>query len=190
MFTEKITKPSYPLDADKNKDYVNTLLVVSALVATVTFAAGFTIPGGFNSSGPNSGRATLAGDPKLIFFIVFDILAMQSSIVTISTLIWAQLADPSLVHRSLNTVTLPLLYFSLLCMSVAFYCGVWVAFAHVIEFVAVLEITFWNFLFLMLFLLGPHVIIQIPGIPALFGPYFLLFVLFVDDDHHEQASAT
>ncbi|XP_018512602.1 protein ACCELERATED CELL DEATH 6 isoform X2 [Brassica rapa] len=60
MFTEKITKPSYPLDADKNKDYVNTLLVVSALVATVTFAAGFTIPGGFNSSGPNSGRATLA----------------------------------------------------------------------------------------------------------------------------------
>ncbi|KAF8063891.1 hypothetical protein N665_1178s0006 [Sinapis alba] len=190
MLTESITKQSDPPAGDKNKDYVNTLLVVSALVATVTFAAGFTIPGGFNSSGPNSGRATLASDPTLIFFIVFDILAMQSSIVTISTLIWAQLADPSLVHRSLNTVTLPLLYFSLLCMSVAFYCGVWVAFAHVLGFVVVLKVTFWIFLFLMLFLLGAHVIIQIPGIPALFGPYFLLFVLFVDDDHHEQASAT
>ncbi|XP_056857984.1 protein ACCELERATED CELL DEATH 6 isoform X2 [Raphanus sativus] len=190
MFTERITKRSDPPAGDKNKDYVNTLLVVSTLVATVTFAAGFTIPGGFNSSGPNSGRATLASDHRLIYFIVFDILAMQSSIVTISMLIWAQLADPSLVHRSLNTVTLPLLFFSLLCMTVAFYCGVWVAFAHVEEFVFLLNITFGIFLFLMLFLLGPHVIIQIPGIPALFGPYFLLFVLFIDDDHHEQASAT
>ncbi|CAN6969859.1 unnamed protein product [Brassica rapa subsp. trilocularis] len=44
------------------------------------------------------------------------------------------------------------------------------------------------FIFLMLFLLGPHVLLRIPGIPAAFGAYFVLFVLLVDDDHHEQAS--
>ncbi|KAI7735519.1 hypothetical protein M8C21_017877, partial [Ambrosia artemisiifolia] len=33
------------------KGRVNTLLLVSALVATVTFAAGFTMPGGYNNSG-------------------------------------------------------------------------------------------------------------------------------------------
>ena len=94
MFQKKITRRTDPPAGDKNKDYVNTLLVVAALVATVTFAAGFTIPGGFNSSEPNQGLPTLAGDRKLTYFMVFDILAMQSSIMTIATLIWAQLGDP------------------------------------------------------------------------------------------------
>lgn len=88
--------------------------MVAALVATVTFAAG-----GFNSSEPNQGLPTLAGDRKLTYFMVFDILALQSSIVTIATLIWAQLGDPALVHRSLN-VALPSLLFALICMPVVF----------------------------------------------------------------------
>eukprot|EP00261_Vitis_vinifera_P037659 XP_019078902.1 PREDICTED: protein ACCELERATED CELL DEATH 6 [Vitis vinifera] len=41
------------------KDMTNTLLLVSTLVATVTFAAGFTMPGGYNSSNPNASMATL-----------------------------------------------------------------------------------------------------------------------------------
>ncbi|CAN7031377.1 hypothetical protein IGI04_030914 [Brassica rapa subsp. trilocularis] len=47
-----ITKRSDITAGDKSKDYANTLLVVAALIATVTFAAGFTIPGGFNNSTP------------------------------------------------------------------------------------------------------------------------------------------
>ncbi|RID43362.1 hypothetical protein BRARA_I00228 [Brassica rapa] len=187
MFKKKITRRTDPPAGDKNKDYVNTLLVVAALVATVTFAAGFTIPGGFNSSEPNQGLPTLAGDRKLTYFMVFDILAMQSSIVTIATLIWAQLGDPALVHTSLN-VALPSLFFALLCMPAAFYFGVFVVFARVKGLVIFLDVASAVFIFLMLFLLGPHVLLRIPGIPAAFGAYFVLFVLLVDDDHHEQAS--
>ncbi|CDY48562.1 BnaA09g01580D [Brassica napus] len=98
-------------------------------------------------SEPNQGLPTLAGDRKLTYFMVFDILAMQSSIVTIATLIWAQLG-----------------------------------------LVIFLDVASAVFIFLMLFLLGPHVLLRIPGIPAAFGAYFVLFVLLVDDDHHEQAS--
>jgi len=78
---------SEPLDAKKYKDHINALLLVATLVATVTFAAGFTIPGGFNSSAPNMGMATLADDSTLFFFLVLDTLAMQSSIVAIVALI-------------------------------------------------------------------------------------------------------
>ena len=188
LIKARITKRSDPQANEKNKDYVNTLLVVAALVATVTFAAGFTIPGGFNSSGPNLGMATLASDRKLLYFMIFDILAMQSSILTIATLIWAQLGDPALVQRSIN-VALPLLFFSLLCMPVAFYCGVFVAFAHVKGLVIFLTIASVIFVFLMIFVLGPHVILQIPGIPKILGPYILLFVMFVNENSNEKASA-
>lgn len=179
------TKPSYPLAGDKNKEYINMLLVVAALVATVTFSAGLTIPGGFNSSAPNRGLATLAYEPKIVLFMVFDILAMQCSVLTIATLIWAQFGDPALLHRSLN-MALPLLFFSLLCMSMAFYCAVFAAFAHVIVLVVFLSFTFVIFLILMLFHLGPHVILHIPGIPVFFGAYFLSFVFIFDE---EQTSA-
>ena len=188
IMNTKLTKRSDPQADDKIKDYVNTLLLVAALVATVTFAAGFTIPGGFNSSGPKLGMATLASDPKLVLFVVFDILAMQSSILTIASLIWAQLGDPALVHRSLN-VALPALFFSLLCMPVAFYFGVFVAFAHVKGLVIFLNITSAIFVFLMLFVLGPHVLLQIPDIPFVFGIYFLQFVMLVNENSDEKASA-
>uniref|UniRef100_A0A2P2QLC7 PGG domain-containing protein n=1 Tax=Rhizophora mucronata TaxID=61149 RepID=A0A2P2QLC7_RHIMU len=38
---------------------VNTLLLVASLVATVTYACGFTLPGGNNDSDPDPGMATL-----------------------------------------------------------------------------------------------------------------------------------
>ncbi|EOA20152.1 hypothetical protein CARUB_v10000444mg [Capsella rubella] len=188
---KRITRPSKPLDYDKTKDYVSTLLVVAALVATVTFAAGFTIPGGFNSSAPNLGMATLAHDPSLVLFLVFNTLAMQCSVFTIATLIWSQFGDPTLVHRSLN-MALPSLFFSLLCMSVAFYCGVLVSFIHVKVLVVLLTITFAFFFGLMVFILGPHVILHIPGIPAAVGVYFLIFVMTIVDTRiiDEQTSTT
>uniref|UniRef100_F6HI81 PGG domain-containing protein n=1 Tax=Vitis vinifera TaxID=29760 RepID=F6HI81_VITVI len=49
-------------NTDQYKDRVNTLLLVSTLVATVTFAAGFTMPGGYNSSNPSAG---IVGTPPL-----------------------------------------------------------------------------------------------------------------------------
>lgn len=124
MFKKKITRRTDPPAGDKNKDYVNTLLVVAALVETVTFAAG-----GFNSSEPNQGLPTLAG-------------------------------DPALVHGSLN-VALPSLFFALLCMPVAFYCGVFVVFARIEGLLIFLNVTSAIFIFLMLFLLRPHVLLRI-----------------------------
>ncbi|CAH8295221.1 unnamed protein product [Eruca vesicaria subsp. sativa] len=189
QWTKKLTKPSEPLNCGKNKEYISALLLVAALVATVTFAAGFTIPGGFNNSAPNLGMATLANDPNLFYFLVFDTLAMQSAVVTIATLIWAQLGDPALAHRSLY-VALPSLFFALFCMPCAFYFGVVITVGKVRGLVVVLSVISMIFFLVMLFVLGPHVILQIPGIPAFFGVFFLHFMWFVndEDDHIYQTS--
>ncbi|RVW18018.1 Protein accellerated cell death 6 [Vitis vinifera] len=54
-----------------------THLIVTALVATVTFAAGFTLPGGYNE---NDGLATLGKKEAFKAFVVADTLAMVSSV--------------------------------------------------------------------------------------------------------------
>ncbi|KAJ7981456.1 Protein ACCELERATED CELL DEATH 6 [Quillaja saponaria] len=68
------------------KDKISTLLLVSILVATVTFAAGFTVPGGFNSSGSHDhGTAILVNRKMFQAFIICDTVAMYSSIIVRNT---------------------------------------------------------------------------------------------------------
>ncbi|KAF8113105.1 hypothetical protein N665_0056s0010 [Sinapis alba] len=127
------------LDANKYKDRVNALLLVAALIATVTFAAGLTVPGGFNSSPPNLGLAILADDYNFISFVVADIVAMHSSLVAIVALIWAQMGDPDLVHRAFRTA-LPSLSLALYSMSFAFYFGVLATTSHSYLLIAVINV--------------------------------------------------
>nr|AGO32713.1 ankyrin-repeat containing protein [Arabidopsis thaliana]AGO32714.1 ankyrin-repeat containing protein [Arabidopsis thaliana]AGO32715.1 ankyrin-repeat containing protein [Arabidopsis thaliana] len=170
---KSLTKPAEPLDPKNNRDYVNTLLLVAALVATMTFAAGFTLPGGFNSSAPHLGRATLATKPTLSIFLLLDILAMQSSLATIGTLIWAQLGDPVLIRSSLH-VALPLLLFALLCMPMAFLFGVVTAVGHVKWLLVIICFISLIFFFWAIFVLGPHVMLQRPYISPKNTGFFLV----------------
>ncbi|EOA20332.1 hypothetical protein CARUB_v10000638mg [Capsella rubella] len=170
---KSLTKPSEPLDHEKSRDYVNTLLLVAALVATMTYAASFTIP---NSSVPHIGRATLTTVPNLFCFLLFDILAMHTSVLaTICTLIWAQLGDPSLVSSSLN-MALPLLIFYLLCMPLAFLCGVFIAIGHVKWFLAIISLISAFFFYRAISILAPHVLLQLSNVSC--GSYLEVFMYY------------
>nr|XP_048318049.1 protein ACCELERATED CELL DEATH 6-like [Ziziphus jujuba var. spinosa] len=62
------------------EDLQNTNLIVAALIATVTFTAGFTVPGGFFSEkGPLQGTPILGKSPAFKTFIIMDTLAMALS---------------------------------------------------------------------------------------------------------------
>ncbi|CAB77831.1 hypothetical protein [Arabidopsis thaliana] len=133
-------------DGGKYKDRVNTLLLVATLVATMTFTAGFTLPGGYNGSVPNFGMATLAKKTAFQVFLVFDTLAMYCSIITIVALIWAQLGDLSLIMKAFN-LALPLLGLALTSMSIAFMAGTYAA-VYGLLIVGVLTSSYLDFLLL------------------------------------------
>ncbi|PIN25097.1 hypothetical protein CDL12_02162 [Handroanthus impetiginosus] len=104
------------------KEKVNTLLLVSTLVATVTFAAAFTLPAGYNSSGTDSGIVTMLRDKGFHIFVFCDSIAMYSSIIATVALIWAQLGDFTLLLDALN-LAVSFLGVALFMMSMTFTAG-------------------------------------------------------------------
>ncbi|XAR49029.1 hypothetical protein NMG60_11032051 [Bertholletia excelsa] len=62
-----------------NNQYTSNVIVAS-LIATVAFAAGFTVPGGYNGNeGPEQGMAILARKAAFKAFLITDIIALISS---------------------------------------------------------------------------------------------------------------
>ncbi|CAL5413376.1 unnamed protein product [Camellia sinensis] len=117
-------KPESPATKEYRDNMVNTLLLVSILVTTVTFSAGFTLPGGYNNSYPHEGMATLVTRLSFQIFLISNTIALYSSIIAAVNLFWAQFSDTKLVTGALN-ISGPLLGVSLVMMSVAFTTGVY-----------------------------------------------------------------
>ncbi|KAF8023817.1 hypothetical protein BT93_F1103 [Corymbia citriodora subsp. variegata] len=71
------------------KQNCQTLLMVATLITTVTFAAAFTMPGGYNNNpGPGQGVALLRSSRHLKWFIISDTIAMTCSILASSIMLW------------------------------------------------------------------------------------------------------
>lgn len=117
MLEEQPTTENY-------RDKVNVMLLVATLVATVTFTAGFTMPGGYKNSDPDQGIANMLAEVKFQEFVICDSLAMYSSIIVAITLLWAQLGDQNSMQVALK-FALPLLGIALAMMSIAFMAGVY-----------------------------------------------------------------
>ncbi|CAF1920593.1 hypothetical protein HID58_049344 [Brassica napus] len=176
-------------DGGRYKDQVNTLLLVATLVATMTFTAGLTLPGGYNGSAPNLGMAVLTKKTAFQVFLVCDTLAMYCSIIIIVALLWAQLGDISIILKAFY-MALPFLGLALTSMSIAFMAGTYAAVSHVpLLGCFVLGIGVIFLLVLLLFLV-PYVA-PIGNIHSFLGhllyyPYFLRLLAAGDNNNNND----
>ncbi|KAL3509398.1 hypothetical protein ACH5RR_028799 [Cinchona calisaya] len=145
---------------ENDRDKVNVILLVATLVATVTFTAGFTMPGGYKNSDPDQGIANMLAKVKFHIFVICNTLAMYNATIVAVTLLWAQLGDQNSMQVALK-LALPLLGIALTMMSLAFMAGVYLAvsklswLANFVWFLGSSFIVLLMLLFLPLCFLGP-----------------------------------
>ena len=113
------SKDGMNLSADEYKGRTETLLLVATLVATVTFAAAFTMPGGYKESG---GMAKFLEKPMFHVFVISNSIAMYSAITAAVTLIWAHLDDLNLFIAAYE-FSVPFLGLAITMVSLAFMAG-------------------------------------------------------------------
>ncbi|KAM7278689.1 hypothetical protein ACFE04_005823 [Oxalis oulophora] len=118
----KIAKKLKKLHISGLNNAINSATVVAVLIATVAFAAIFTVPGQFNEkpkAGSSLGQAKIADKPAFLIFFVTDSLALFISLAVVvvqtSVVVIEQKAKRQLVF-----VINKLMWLACLCISIAF----------------------------------------------------------------------
>nr|XP_048333021.1 ankyrin repeat-containing protein At5g02620-like isoform X2 [Ziziphus jujuba var. spinosa] len=122
-------------DEEKLLDKESTL-VVAALIATVTFAAGFTLPGGYVSGGDNlpsnggsqpgaAGSAVLSENAAFKAFLISDAIAMALSSCAVFIHLFLALKKDRTKDRSYFLLAFKLIIVAMVVMVVAFMTGIY-----------------------------------------------------------------
>ncbi|KAK0601799.1 hypothetical protein LWI29_027499 [Acer saccharum] len=116
----------------ENKEMSQTLIVMATLIATFTFTAAFTLPGGYQDNGPNEGMAKLVRKSGFKMCVITITIAMTSS-MTAAVLCLGQIRigkDKRYIDVNLIQQAIPLIWIGLVSMSLAFVSGLTVVLSN------------------------------------------------------------
>ncbi|KAL8104869.1 uncharacterized protein LOC141678125 [Apium graveolens] len=114
-------------ELDRYRSRTNTQIIVTALITTVTFTVGFTMPGGYHQSGePDQGLVLLSKKTAFNTFMVSDALALALSLTSLFIyFISSMYEDPDQVAK-LDAVSTVLNIVSVIAMMLTFIAGTYV----------------------------------------------------------------
>ncbi|KAK3199518.1 hypothetical protein Dsin_022933 [Dipteronia sinensis] len=117
-------------DDHKGKEMAQTLSVMATLIATFTFTAAFTMPGGYTSDDPNKGAAVLITKTAFKAFVVTDTIAMTSSMTAAVVVFWSFWRSSRESFMDTLPLAIGLTWIGLVSMSIAFVTGLFVVLSH------------------------------------------------------------
>ncbi|KAJ8627904.1 hypothetical protein MRB53_021211 [Persea americana] len=106
LVTPRAPIPTLLVNVESNvKSAAQSLPIVTSLIATVTFVAAFTVPGGYSNNGPDEGMPAFIRKASLQAFVLLNTLAFCCSMVATVLLIYANTypEDNFLISHVLKT---------------------------------------------------------------------------------------
>ncbi|KAL8091031.1 hypothetical protein AgCh_040213 [Apium graveolens] len=118
-------------ELERYKTRTNTQIIVTALITTVTFTVGFTMPGGLRQSGEvEEGLAVLTNKAVFNAFMVSDALALLLSTCSLFTyFLGSMYEDPHQVSK-LNALSVGLNIVSVIAMMLTFLTGTYLVLSN------------------------------------------------------------
>ncbi|TYH06913.1 hypothetical protein ES288_A08G190800v1 [Gossypium darwinii] len=110
----------------KSREMAQIISVMATLIATFTFTAAFTIPGGFISDGPDEGMAILIKKSAFKAFVITDTIAMTSSMTAAVLVFWSSSRRSSESFMDSLPFAIGLTWIALVAMALAFVTGLFV----------------------------------------------------------------
>lgn len=110
---------------DANKTFAKTMSVIATLAATVTFAAAFTVPGGYKNDGPQEGLPVHMKRAALKAFVISDAVAFCCSMVVAFLMVWTLVSDLAF-SLTANNLCLKILWAAVCGTVIAFGTGFYV----------------------------------------------------------------
>ncbi|KAH9623174.1 hypothetical protein KSS87_019286 [Heliosperma pusillum] len=138
-------RTTYILPGTNLEQMRTTLSVIAALLATITFAAGFTLPGGINS---DSGQALLGKKAAFIVFLLADAYAMCTSMLVLFCLVWSMVSAHGMA-RLLVDRSVFILMQSLYATLLVFVTGIYVVIEHTTLWAAIVIIVMCSIIAIM-----------------------------------------
>ncbi|KAK3434004.1 hypothetical protein EUGRSUZ_D01531 [Eucalyptus grandis] len=114
------------------RNLINLQQLMATLIATVTFAATFTMPGGYNNDGPNRGMAILADRAAFKAFVVLNITAFSFSVVALFIQFDTCFPGPRHELRYTHLVA-RCIFIAIWAMVLAFACGTYAVLTGIIR---------------------------------------------------------
>ncbi|XP_028081731.1 protein ACCELERATED CELL DEATH 6-like isoform X2 [Camellia sinensis] len=117
-----------PANISKSKE---TILIVASLIATVTFTAGITMPGGYinDNKDPNQGMAILTRKAAFVAFVITDTIALTLSVCAVFGYLSTMLYDDPIVLKKQLTLACSNTCNAMIAMLLAFITGAYAVLA-------------------------------------------------------------
>ena len=112
-------------------DMGQTNVLVATLIATVSFAAAFTVPGGYESNGVNKGLAVLSEKTAFRAFAIANSIAFSLSTASVYSHFRASAGSSSLTEKNMLTNRANgFTFWSIRALMIAFISGSYVVLPH------------------------------------------------------------
>ncbi|XP_074374830.1 uncharacterized protein LOC141715252 [Apium graveolens] len=113
------------------RERTTTQIIVTALITTVTFTVGFTMPGGYHQSGePEEGLVLLSKKKVFEVFMVSDAIALALSITSLFIYFISSVYDDPHQVSKFDIASIVLNIVSVIAMILTFTAGVYVVLSH------------------------------------------------------------
>ena len=132
MTTEASRKDAKSL----TQTYTSNTSLVTILIVTITFAAAFTLPKGYNNDAGSEGQPIMSKKVAFQVFLISDVLAMCSSFVVAFICIIARWEDYEFLLYY-TSFTKKLMWFAYVATTMAFSTGLYTVLAPRLHWLAI-----------------------------------------------------